>query len=144
MIGGASLRERIFGTLVLFVLLLVTGPTILSFADLLTHGLTGSALSFAFPTAVYYAFCCLAVLLRSGVREPIGLWEHLILLPLSLAVLVGAASVSMGWFDWLPQGPSFKRDGLRFFELVTYFPWLAIQYMAIMVIGSRVGTRDKV
>ncbi|OEO31422.1 hypothetical protein VW23_016065 [Devosia insulae DS-56] len=144
MIGSAAPRDRLVGILVLFALLLVTGPTILYFVDLVIHGPTASALSFLLPSSVLYAFWCLAVLLRSAFRAPIGLWEHLVLLPLSLAVFVGTASVSWGWFDWLPSGPSFKQDGLRFFELVTTFPWLAIQYIAIMVIASRVGTRDKI
>ncbi|KQU95859.1 hypothetical protein ASC89_15690 [Devosia sp. Root413D1] len=144
MIGGAGPRDRLIGIFVLFAMLLATGPTILNFIDLVIHGPTASALSFLFPSSVLYAFWCLAVVLRSAVRAPIGLWEHLILLPLSVAVLIGTASVSWGWFDWLPSGPSFKRDGLRFFELVTTFPWLAIQYIAIMVIGSRVGTRDRI
>ncbi len=132
--GVATLK--IFG---LFLSLMVaTGPSLLFFVSLFVHGLTGDAVDFLATNLLVYFLWCGVLFWRGLYRGPFFLWHVFAAFLATCGVFYVYGLVARWVFPWLSSLgslPSFKEDALSMWIMLTWMPWLLIQFVAFVGFG---------
>lgn len=127
---------KIFG--LLLALMVVTGPSILLFFSLFVHGLTGSAADSLIFNVFIYVLWCVVLIWRGVYRGPFSFWHVFAAFVATCAVPYVYGPVARWVGPWLPSlasMPSIKEDTLSMWIMLTWMPWLLIQFVAFVGFG---------
>jgi hypothetical protein len=135
------------GVALLFALMVVTGPSILLFADLFLHGLTGSGVEFFMLCCFIYSLWCGLLIWRRWSQTPFRWWQMAVALVATCAVPYVTTALGQvvraalpGLYSLMPAlafAPSFKEDTLWAWIIVTFIPWILVQFAVFIGFGMR-------